>query len=453
MSEDKQVKQGTRQEMRKDLLDEEVDISSVEIRSEEVQEIMGYIPHWIIRWGITVFFAVIFMFLLGSWFFKYPDVIMSSIVVTTETPPAPIVARTTGKIQRLFVTDNQTVSADQSIAILENASDYDHVMMLKKDLAALSSLSPRYDPADVDRFDQDYSLGQLQPTFSIFLKSHRDYRYFLQLDYHNKKIESLNLQIERQKVLYQASVRQTAIMEQEFKLSKEKFERSGTIYKEGIISKNEYETAKSAFLQKEYGLEGARSSLAGQKVQLAQLEQTIMDLRLQQQEQKKRLEISLNQSYANLTGQIAQWEQDFLLQTPISGKVTFTKYWSVNQNVRVGDAVFTVVPDNAGGLVGKVILPVQGSGKVKVGQEVNIKFLNYPHIDFGMVRGRIKAISLVTLDNNYAVEVELPEGLKTNYNEELIFNQEMQGTAEIITEDIRLLERIFKPIKSILKRM
>lgn len=28
---------------------EEIDISLIEIRSEEVQEIMGYIPHWIIR--------------------------------------------------------------------------------------------------------------------------------------------------------------------------------------------------------------------------------------------------------------------------------------------------------------------------------------------------------------------------------------------------------------------
>jgi len=89
---------------------DEVDISSVEIRSEEVQEIMGFIPHWIIRWGITLFFLVIMMFLIGSWFFKYPDVIQSTIVVTTEVPPAAIVARTNGKIQRLFVRDNQKVT-------------------------------------------------------------------------------------------------------------------------------------------------------------------------------------------------------------------------------------------------------------------------------------------------------------------------------------------------------
>jgi HlyD family secretion protein len=50
------------------------------------------------------------------------------------------------------------------------------------------------------------------------------------------------------------------------------------------------------------------------------------------------------------------------------------------------------------------------------------------------------------------LEVDLPDGLHTSYGKDLEFSQEMQGSAEIITEDIRLLERIFKPIKSLLKR-
>jgi HlyD family secretion protein len=273
------------------------------------------------------------------------------------------------------------------------------------------------------------------------------------LDYHNKKIESINQQVTRQKSLYEGMKRQTAIMEQEFKLSQEQYERAGMLLKDGVISKNDLETAKSNFLQKEYALESARGNMDNQKIQLARLEQSILDLKLEYKEQKKRLELALNQAYDNLTGQIAQWEQNYLLKTPISGEVAFTKYWSINQNVKIGDTVFTIVPNHGGKIVGKVVLPIKGSGKVKVGQNVNIKFFNYPHVEYGMVRGVIKSKSLVASDNNYALEVELPEGLKTSYGEELPFHQEMQGTAEIITEDIRLLERIFKPIKSILEQM
>ena len=433
--------------------DEELDISSIEIRSEEVQEIMGFIPHWIIRWGITLFFLVIGVFLIGSLFFKYPDVIQSTIVVTTETPPAAIVARTTGKIQRLFVQDNQKVNADEVIALLETAANYQHVLELKEKLETLKEFFPHYAAAGSIQFDQNYSMGELQSIYTIFLKSYGDYEYFIRLDYHKKKIEAAQQEIDQQKSLYETGKRQTTLMEQDFEMSRQKYERFKTLFKENVISESEFESAKSTFLQKEYTLEGARSSLDTQKIQLGRLEQNIVDLGLQYKEQKKQLELSLNGAYDNLAGQIAQWEQNYLLKTPISGVVTFTKFWSENQNVRAGDTVFTVIPDNAGEMLGKVVLPVAGSGKVKVGQQVNIKFLNYPHVEYGMVRGIIRSRSLVASDNNYILEVELPNGLNTSYDKVLPFSQEMPGTAEIITEDIRLLERIFKPIKSLLKNV
>ncbi|HLP58312.1 MAG TPA: HlyD family efflux transporter periplasmic adaptor subunit [Candidatus Deferrimicrobium sp.] len=431
---------------------ENIDISTIEIRSEEVQEIMGYIPHWIIRQGITLFFTVIMVFVVGSYFFKYPDVIQSTIVVTTETPPAAIVSRTTGKIQELFAQNNQKINAGTAIAIIENAANYHHVFELKKKLDALQSLPSHFDDTGSVQVDLVYSLGELQPSFSVFLKSYQDYRHFIRLDYHNKKIESTRLQIERYKLLYNQTERQTQLMEQEFNLSKQQYDRAIQLYKDEIISINEIDNAKSVFLQKEYALESARSNMANQKIQLAQLEQTMMDLNQDYTEQKKQLELTLSSAYENLMGQLAQWEQNYLLKTPISGTVVFTKYWSSNQNVRAGDTVVTVIPDNAGKMLGKVVLPIQGSGKVKEGQKVNIKFLNYPHTDYGIVQGIIKSKSLITTDNNYIVEVALPDGLKTSYKKDLPFNQEMQGMAEIITEDIRLLERIFKPIKSILTR-
>jgi HlyD family secretion protein len=265
-------------------------------------------------------------------------------------------------------------------------------------------------------------------------------------------MEAIRQQIDRYQVLYDRTERQTSLMEQEFNLSKQQYDRSIQLYKDEVISITEFENAKAIFLQKEYALEGAKSSMANQKIQLAQLEQSLLDLSQQYTEQKKQLELALTAAYENVTGQVAMWEQNYLLKTPISGMVVFTKYWSVNQNVRTGDTVVTVIPDNAGKMVGKVVLPIAGSGKVKEGQKVNIKFFNYPHTDYGIVQGIIKSKSLVTTDNNYIVEVALPNGLKTSYGKELPFNQEMQGSAEIITEDIRLLARIFKPIISILKR-
>jgi hypothetical protein len=50
---------------------------NLELRSEPVTEILGSPPKSIIRWGITVMFLIIIMLFVGSWFFKYPEVIIT----------------------------------------------------------------------------------------------------------------------------------------------------------------------------------------------------------------------------------------------------------------------------------------------------------------------------------------------------------------------------------------
>ena len=77
----------------------EEEINIVEIHSPEIQEVMGLVPRWITRWGITLIFIILFIFLIGSYFFKYPDIIQAEIVLTTENPPLKVIARSSGKIQ------------------------------------------------------------------------------------------------------------------------------------------------------------------------------------------------------------------------------------------------------------------------------------------------------------------------------------------------------------------
>jgi HlyD family secretion protein len=427
-------------------------LKEVEIRSEEVQEIMGFIPHWIIRWGLTLIFMVIIFLTIGSWFFKYPDIIASTIVVTTENPPANLVARTSGKITELYVREKQEVREGESIAIIENSTNHRHLFQLKEKLDAMSSFFTYYDTPITEQFEKNYSLGELQATYAAFLKSYADYQHFIQLSYHHQKINSTRAEIARHKLLQKQLQRQDKIMEEQLKISRDQYQRTIQLYNDKIISKSEFDTAKNTYLQKEFASETAKTNLANSEIQINRLEQSVLELELQFRESKTRVQLALSQAYENLMGRIAQWEQTYLLKAPISGIVTFNKFWSINQNVKAGDKVVTVVPEEGGKIIGKVVMPIRGSGKVKVGQQVNIKFANFPHMDYGIVTGIIKSKSLVASDNFYSLEVDLPDGLLTSYGKDLEFSQEMQGTAEIITENIRLLERIFKPIKAILKK-
>jgi len=104
--------------------------------------------------------------------------------------------------------------------------------------------------------------------------------------------------------------------------------------------------------------------------------------------------------------------------------------------------------------MGKALLPVQGSGKVKSGQEVNIRLNNYPDQEFGYVKGRVCSVSPVpTAENMYVVDIELPDGMRTNYGKDLPLTREMKGVAEIVTEDMRLIERLLAPLRKLKDKM
>jgi len=376
-------------------------------------------------------------------------VITASITVTTENPPASIIARTNGKIEVLFIKDNQKVEEGELLAVIKNPADYKEALALIKvlpeynDIASLFTLS-------ISALEEQ-NLGEIQSFYSSFIRRYDNYTNFLKLNYHSKKMEAVNKQMEKVKLYYNHLFEQKNILERDVEIGQQQYTRNLSLLEKGVIADAEFEKAESAFLKKKYSLEGAKTSLASTEIQLSQLEQSILDLQLQFTEQKSKLELDFKEALDNLNSQISSWEHNYLLKSPISGNITFTTYWSRNQNVKAGDVVFTVVPNMTTQIIGKLILPVKGSGKVREGQNVNIKFSNYPYMEYGMVKGIIKSISLVPSDNNYSVEVIFPDGLTSTYNKELKFNQEMQGAAEIITDDLRLLERIIQPLKSMFK--
>ena len=47
--------------------------NDIELRSEEVQDILTRVPHWMIRWGNIVVLLVLFSMMFGAFFIKYPD--------------------------------------------------------------------------------------------------------------------------------------------------------------------------------------------------------------------------------------------------------------------------------------------------------------------------------------------------------------------------------------------
>lgn len=422
----------------------------IELRSEEVQEILGQVPPWILRSGITVLFAIVVVLLVGSWFYKYPDVIEAPLVVTSVNPPVQVNARVNGKITQLSVSDKQQVRVSDYLAVIENPANLADVDQLKKRLPAwrdeIRSGAFRFTSDDLK---QKYELGDMQQAYLNFIRSAGNYMLFADLNYYPQRITGLEEQIRKQERYRQKLQNQYETVREQYALAHRQYVRDSTMNAKKMISEAEHDAAAISFLQSRHGLESSKIASDNAEIQIDQLKQSILDLRLQESEKQIQLQTEVKTSFDNLLNGFNTWEMTYVLKTPVAGAVDIGKYWNVNQNIAAGETVFTVIPEAEGKLVGKAQLPVAGSGKVKTGQAVNVRFLNFPDTEYGMVRAAVSNVSIVPSGDSYVLEIEFPQGLKTTYGEELPFYREMHATAEIITEDLRLLERLFMPIKKI----
>ena len=105
--------------------------NEIELRSEEVQEILSYVPNWMIRWGNTLVLMLILGLLAITWFVKYPDVITTEVMITTTFPPEKIYAKSSGQFEVFLKKDGDSVIKNQAIAVIENSAYYKDVLLLK----------------------------------------------------------------------------------------------------------------------------------------------------------------------------------------------------------------------------------------------------------------------------------------------------------------------------------
>jgi len=55
-------------------------------------------------------------------------------------------------------------------------------------------------------------------------------------------------------------------------------------------------------------------------------------------------------------------------------------------------------------------------------------------------------------ENSYQVEITLNNGMTSSYNKLLTFTPEMTGSAEIVTDDLRVMQRIFNQFNKLFDR-
>ncbi len=425
------------------------DEKEIELRSEEVQDILTRVPHWMIRWGNVVILCIILILFSVSWMLKYPDLISTQIIITTTIPPEKLIAKTSGKIQAILVTDRMNVAKNIPLAVIENAANYNDVFLLKNIIDTIDINKSKF-PFEKLATAQ---LGEIESFYAIFQKenSAEDLNSKLQpykVDGVAQSYEAIQLK-ERLNLLES----QKSINQSELVLQKKDLDRYEGLYKKGIIATQEIEKQRLIYLQSQKNYKNVLNTISNLKSSINELNRTSKTTQINESKENVNLERNVVQAFYQLKKVIKDWELNYVLRSSISGKVTFLQIWSENQNIEAGATVFAIIPNEKSNYIGKVKAPVLNSGKIKIGQEVTIRLANYPETEFGILKGKVTAISLTPdKDNNMLLDVSLPNGLATSYKKQITFQQEMSGTADIITEDLRLIERLLYQFKDIFRR-
>ncbi len=424
---------------------------NIALRSEEVQEILSEVPHWMIRWGSVLFLVLIVLLSAISWFVKYPDIISSQVVVTTLIPPQKDYAKTTGKLDTILVKDNQIVIENQALAIIENTANYKDVFYLKSIIDTIPIRKHDFNfPFDTMPL---LFLGELEADFALFENAYVHYRLNKKLQPFTNEAIANKISVTELKRRLHSLLSQKELYLSELNFKRKDIERYKTLYEKGVISAQEYESKQLVTLQAERNYQNMILSISQIREAISNASKTARDTEINKTREEVFLLKYVIQSYNQLRKKIKEWELLYVLKSDITGRVSFLSYWSKNQFVNEGDLVFTIIPIENSSFIGKLKAPPHNSGKIRIGQSVNVKLQNYPDAEFGMLRGTIAKISLIPdSEGFYLIDIGLPNKLVTSYNKELTFKQEMIGTADIITEDLRLIERFFYQFRNVWKR-
>lgn len=418
---------------------------NIEIRSEEVQEILGTPPSWLVRYGTVI--ALVTIVILGwmSYFVKYPDTVDSGIEVASVEPPRPIVAEAGSFISDILVANEDTVEAGQTLMAFQSKAKYTDIHILEDEIVRVKDLNI----ASLERFDppKDLILGEIQDALYDFFEKKEAYEIGASGKLQKLSISQLNQQIRRARNTIQYEKRKKETLEKELAIANEKYVREQNLFQSSRSTLNKVRQAQEERLTKERLLQGTESNIKNKEFEIGAIRREIDGFEEGSKQSKSSLANQLKESFIELRNRLDAWKKEYLIIAPINGLAAIPMGINEKIFVKQGENLLVLVPAGNSGLLGRMDLPIQGSGKVKAGQRVIVKFASYPFQEFGAVQGQVSRKGKIPNNKKIQIEVKFPEGLQTTTGKIIEPSQIMLGEAQIITEEKRFIEWVFERVR------
>jgi multidrug resistance efflux pump len=423
----------------------------------EIEDIISNKPPFMVRWGTVYFFFLLLLIGLICWFIQYPDIVAAKAKLNSVNAPKQVITRTDGKLITITVKENEKVEAGQVLGFMESIANPGSVMEISEQADTISKLISENRTDEITKFfpsnspsfgkSDERALGELQTSYQTFIQSFTVFRDFLSSGFFLRKKKMLAADMQNIQKQQEILLDQKVLMQQDLSLSNENFNANESLAKDKVISALDYRNEKSKLIAKQLSLPQINASIVSNEDRQNEKRKEIAELENQISVQKN----TFIQALHTMKSKIQEWELKYLLKAPVSGTVSFTGFFQENQEMKAGQPLFYVQPGNTSYFV-EMLIPQYNFGKIKPGQKVLLKFQAYPYEQYGSVVGKIDYINSTPSDSGYLAKVILPDGLITNYKKPLQYRNGLFAQADIITEDMRLLERFYYNIAKQFKR-
>jgi HlyD family secretion protein len=411
-----------------------------------LEEMTSIRPSHFVKWGIP-YFLLFIIFIIGiCWLIKYPEIINATATLNSINAPKHVLTRVEGKIVKILSKEGEEVKSGQVLAYMESVANANDIMQISNQLDSMNILinENKFDelikffPFHTKKIHHHYNLGELSVSYETFIQSFIKFREYLKTGFYQKKIMMLQIDLENLQKQYEIFVEQKKLIEQDLSLSNESYEATESLAIEKVVSPLEYRTEKSKLISKQLAIPQIKSAILSNKMQQNEKFKEIIELKnLMLTEQN-----SFVQSLQTIKSQLLEWEKKYILKAPIAGRLSFKGFFQEYQEFKIGQIAFTIHPNNTV-YNAELNIPQFNFGKVKVGQQIYLKLQAYPSEQYGSVIGKIDFINPNPTDSGYIARAILPNGIYTTNKRELQFQSGLLGKAEIVTKELRLLERFY----------
>ncbi len=410
------------------------------IKSDAINEIITNKPSFIVSYGITIFFVVLCFVVAICWCIQYPDIVQAKAKLTSINAPKPVVVNSTGKLVKLFVKENDTVSTNQVIGFVEATGNHEEVLSLNVTIKNILGFIQSNQSQLIENELQTplNNLGELQSSYQTFTTAFLVYKNYLSKGFYIRKKTMLAVDMVKYKALNKNLYQQKGLSEQDVNLATKNFEANQSLNNDKVIADVEFRNESSKLIGKKLTLPQITSSIINNEMQQNEKVKEIAELENTIAQQK----IVFLQAINTFKSQVDEWVKKYVLVAPLSGNIAFATFVQENQQLQQNQILCYVNLQNSV-YYAEVNIPQANFGKIADGQKVLLKLPSYPFQEYGAVIGKVDFISHIPTDSGYSAKVLLPNGLHTNYKKVVQFRDGLTASAEIVTKDMRLLQRFY----------